>query len=661
MKDLSTISTDLFNKIRSQFSDIKIGDENGALTDEEDKARFFDFNFKIGSEVLGRVNIKLDQKSLTVIYTADMLDNADVGKTNWFDFLKDLRRFARSNILNFDTRDITKSNLDKRDYKYLSKESGENKMSESRLFGTSKTSFQDMGEAKIIVRHSQPVNMENPAGRTQRIESIYIESANGERFRYPTRHLNGARAMATHVANGGNPYDAIGGYITGLSEEIGKLRQFKNYTSRSGVMAEALDDVTTQVIERIDQIKTEIAALQRASYYESFRESFSPAENIDVPEDLMQTWVDALTVKTFNEELTDVFPYLYRLVKEKQDRGLTYDDLVSEAATCDTCHKDPCECDVEESSDMFDEFESQIDELATPEFEQEEELAGMQVEQQAIPQEVVEFIASMYDRNTGTFPRGEEGVKIACEKKFGEQAGQFANYVVEKLSMKGEGKYGAAVGSALGGMAGAAAGAVGGPIGAAVGKAVGSVAGKDIGGSITDNEEDDDMDTKNESNINEGLMDMIKAKILPKVMQVVGAENQDDIANKVKQITGGNFAINKDNAVKVATAFGFDQIVGNKGKAEMAEGLAGNWQGKMVQLLYTMGLGGSALAASAMWGTLGGSFMAIIGTILLMFAHTFFSSDRGMVGAMGKDGRKGFDTGESINPELVRIKELMKY
>jgi hypothetical protein len=545
-------------------------------------------------------------------------------------------------------------------------------MSESRLFGTSKTSFQDMGEAKIIVRHSQPVNMENPAGRTQRIESIYIESANGERFRYPTRHLNGARAMATHVANGGNPYDAIGGYITGLSEEIGKLRQFKNYTSRSGVMAEALNDVTTQVIERIDQIKTEIAALQRPAYYESFRESFSPAENIDVPEDLMQTWVDALTVKTFNEELTDVFPYLYRLVKEKQDRGLTYDDLVSEAATCDVCHKDPCECDVEESSDMFDEFESQIDELATPEFEQEEEsMPAMQAEQQAIPQEVVEFIASMYDRNTGTFPRGEEGVKIACEKKFGQQAGQFANYVVEKLSMKGEG--------------------------APIATTPGSI---DPGGAVDNFKQQMANNTEikfqrqqqgveegscnmteagemcevhgmkdcskgemegMEGNINEGLMDMIKAKILPKVMQVVGAENQDDIANKVKQITGGNFAINKDNAIKVATAFGFDQIVNKKGKTEMAEALAGNWQGKMVQLLYTMGLGGAAIGASAMWGTVGGSFMAIIGTILLMFAHTFFSSDRGMVGAMGKDGRKGFDTGESTNPELARIKELMKY
>jgi hypothetical protein len=39
-------------------------------------------------------------------------------------------------------------------------------MSESKLFGTSKTSYQDVGEAKIIVKHSAPVNYANPAGRT---------------------------------------------------------------------------------------------------------------------------------------------------------------------------------------------------------------------------------------------------------------------------------------------------------------------------------------------------------------------------------------------------------------------------------------------------------------------------------------------------------------
>ncbi len=462
MKDLSTISSDLFNKIRSRFSDIKIGDESGALTNDETQARFFDVNYKAGGRDLGRINIKIDDDALTVIYSTDMLDGAGDAKTDWFNFLKDLRQFARSNLLTFDTRDITKSNLDKRDYKYLSKESGENKMSESKLFGTSKTSFQDMGEAKIIVKHSAPVNMENPAGRTQRIESIYIESANGERFRYPHRHLNGARAMARHVANGGTAYDSMGQYISGLSEEIGKLRQFKQYTQRSGVMAEALSDVTEQVFERIDQIKLEIAALQRQQYYEAFAESFKPTESVEVPEDIMQNWVDALTIKTFNEELTSVFPYLYRLVKEKQEQGLTYDDLVAEA-TCSSCHKDPCECeDTKESTDMFSEFEQQVDELAALNFESDKgdmdhdgedepddqeymqnkdtaikkAMDQEEPKKESISKEVVEFIASMYDRETGTFPRGEEGVKIACEKKFGEQAGQFANYVVEKLSSK---------------------------------------------------------------------------------------------------------------------------------------------------------------------------------------------------------------------------------
>lgn len=496
MKDLTTISSDLFNKIRSRFSEIKIGDEQGALTTDPAQARFFDVNFKDGGRELGRVNIKVDEKAITVIYSNSMMEGqADSVKENWFSFLKDVRQFARKNMLNFDTRDITKSNLEKRDYEYLSqKNTGEPKMSESKLFGTSKTSYQDMGEAKIIVKHSAPVNYDNPAGRTQRIESIYIESATGERFRYPHRHLNGARAMARHVANGGTAYDTIGSYISSLSEELGKLRQFKNYTQRSGIMSEALGDINERVCERIDLIKSEISQLQKQNYYSEFKESFQPSEQAEVPSDVVQTWVDALTIKTFNEELTSVFPYLYRLVKEKQDQGLTYDDLVNEGGeACPDCNKEPCECDsVEETADMFAEFEQTVGELAKPGFDLEvqeepnegnefaqkvqalkakgakpgtkfttsdgeehtlkdaiemagmqledfwttEELAEMNQEQPVVSREVVEFIASMYDRETGTFPRGEEGVKIAVEKKFGEQAGQFANYVVEKLSIK---------------------------------------------------------------------------------------------------------------------------------------------------------------------------------------------------------------------------------
>ena len=39
-------STDLFNKIRSQFSNIRIGDENGVPTADPGSATFFEFEFK---------------------------------------------------------------------------------------------------------------------------------------------------------------------------------------------------------------------------------------------------------------------------------------------------------------------------------------------------------------------------------------------------------------------------------------------------------------------------------------------------------------------------------------------------------------------------------------------------------------------------------------
>ena len=437
MKDLTTISSDVFNKIRSRFSNVKMGDSEGALTTDPETARFFDVSYKAHGDELGRVNLQIDDDALTVIYDESMLDgHGEDVKNEWFDFLKELRQFSRRNLLKFDTRDIAKSNLEKRDYAYLAQKNGEENMSESKLFGTSKTSYQDVGEAKIIVKHSAPVNYANPAGRTQRIESIYIESSSGERFRYPAKHLNGARAMAVHVANGGNPYDGIGNHISGLSEELSKLRQFKNYTHRSGgAMAEAMGDISQQVMDRIEAVKHEVSSLQKQTHYESFRESFAPADAQEVPEDMINSWVDALTVRTFNEELKGVFPYIYKLVSEKRDGELSYEDLVSEEATCEVCNESPCECDDKEVTEhsMFKEFEDQVNQSGALEHEQ---MAVEEQPQQGITQEVMEFITSMYDSQSGTFPRGEEGVKIACEKKFGEQAGNFAHYVVEKLSAK---------------------------------------------------------------------------------------------------------------------------------------------------------------------------------------------------------------------------------
>jgi hypothetical protein len=51
----------------------------------------------------------------------------------------------------------------------------------------------------------------------------------------------------------------------------------------------------------------------------------------DVPADVKENWIDQLTIKQFNEELSDVFPYIYKLVSEaSKAKELGPEDLVDE-------------------------------------------------------------------------------------------------------------------------------------------------------------------------------------------------------------------------------------------------------------------------------------------------------------------------------------------
>jgi len=318
---MDKISENLFAKIRGRFPSITLGDATGVVTDDPKLARYFDFDFKDGEEILGKVSITLNEEAGVVItYNNDFITNeADDVKDNWYNFLREIRVFAKKNMLNFDTRDITKSNLDKRDYAHLTKtSSGDNTMSESTMYGTSRTSYEDVDKARLVLKHNQPVNLEIPGSRTQHVHSIYIESDNGERYRYPYRHLNGARALARHVSEGGNLYDDFGKHIVGLSEELAKLRQFKIYMNRSAVMAEGLKGYLDVVNERLETVKKECLKLQRENYYKDAIANYKQEILEDVPEDVSNSWIDELTIRSFNEELKSVFPYIYKLINDSK-------------------------------------------------------------------------------------------------------------------------------------------------------------------------------------------------------------------------------------------------------------------------------------------------------------------------------------------------------
>ena len=201
-------------------------------------------------------------------------------------------------------------------------------MTESKLYGTSKISYQDVGEARLVIKHNESIDQTSPTGRNRSIGRIYVESPQGERFLYPYKHLSGARAMARHVAEGGNAYDDFGKHITSLSEELAKLRKFKNYMGRSSVMAESLSEYMDVVKERVASVKKTIESLQKPKFYAEAFEAFAPVVLEDVPADVAENWIDQLTIRQFNEELSDVFPYIYKLVSEaSKAEEINPDDL----------------------------------------------------------------------------------------------------------------------------------------------------------------------------------------------------------------------------------------------------------------------------------------------------------------------------------------------
>ena len=337
--NLDKIAKDLYGKIQTRFRNIKIGDENAeVLSKKEDipRARFFEFEYEEGGAPLGTIAITLDpQDGVVMQVSGDLTDDDNATHHGAYKFIRGFRQFAKDRLLNFDVQNIGKSNLDKRDYEYQAKRKEMPIMPaimENKLYGSNRISYQDLGEARLVIKHSQPINLDLPAGRTMHIESIYIENTAGERFKYPYKHLNGARALAEHIKHGGNPYDNIGQHICSLSEELAHLRKFKGYVSRQEQLSEAMANVTGRVMERIETIKETINKLQRTAYYESFVESFEDQEEQMIPEEVQNDLIDRLTIRTFNEELKSVFPYIYKFIDESEIDvvELSADDLIGE-------------------------------------------------------------------------------------------------------------------------------------------------------------------------------------------------------------------------------------------------------------------------------------------------------------------------------------------
>jgi len=368
----NNIATDLFYKVRSRFSGLKLGAETGEITINPEEARFFDFDYMEGKTPIGHVSISLaEPNSMKVYFSHGISEGMDEKqKVNWYGFLKELRQFAKRRLLSFDTRDIAKDNLDRRDYEFLVQNSqpkqtkqdtiqkpvGESMMAESNMYGSRTMSYQKLMDTRLIIKHNQAVMDETqPGARTRHIGALFVENQDGERFKYPFIHLAGARAMQRHVANGGVPYDDLGKSIIGMSEEIAQLKSFGNYVVRNDLMNSDTNSVVERSTTYLNQLREQIKALSKQSHYEAYKENFQAYDSEEIPQDVVEDFKEKFTVKSFKEDIASVFPVLYRLMKEGNTIG--YDDIV--AMTQEEIANEDLEVS-EDAYDPFDQFESWV-------------------------------------------------------------------------------------------------------------------------------------------------------------------------------------------------------------------------------------------------------------------------------------------------------------
>ena len=442
----NNIATDLFYKIRSRFSGLKLGAETGQITINPEEARFFDFDYMEGEQPIGHVSISLaEQNSMKVYFSHGITESMDDGqKDNWYGFLKELRQFAKRRLLSFDTRDIAKDNLDKRDYEFLSQNAqpkqtepnmiqqpvGESIMSESTMYGSRLMSYQKLMDTRLIIKHNQAVMDDTqPGARTRHISALFVENQDGERFKYPFIHLAGARAMQRHVANGGVPYDAIGESIIRMSEEIAQLKSFGNYVVRNDLMNSDTNGIVEQSSAQLNHLREQIKALAKQSHYENYKENFQAQEKYDVPQEIAEEFKEKFTVKNFKEDIASVFPVLYRLMKEGNTIG--YDDIVAMTQQDEVTNED-VEIDTEDN-DPFIRFENWVMGLG--------ETSAIVSED---PEEQASAIQNLQELVGQHFPAGVDGINAIeslkgiiedpeLYKQIKEQAAEDADSCVRQL------------------------------------------------------------------------------------------------------------------------------------------------------------------------------------------------------------------------------------
>ena len=268
-----TPSKQLFDLLVSRDFDPEMLDVQGKPAPDPANAELFNFDFRAESgKDYGTVVIMLGDDNNFEVYFGDNVGRTMEGqdKNDWYQFLEQLKLFAVKNFMSFSPKNINRLRYSMQ---------GQAAIKEGLFESWTGTRTQSWNgkqtEARLMIKHKKTLGETD--ARFRYVESLFVETAEGERYKLPFTKLSGGRAMVEHVRNGGRPYDIRGQHIVEIVEELNVLSRF-----RRANQGKIFEGDTAQLVEQTnayyETAQRTLKSLSNNRGYTKYFESWNPAE-----------------------------------------------------------------------------------------------------------------------------------------------------------------------------------------------------------------------------------------------------------------------------------------------------------------------------------------------------------------------------------------------
>lgn len=312
MATTNTISQQLLDLLSTRNFHPEMLDQSGRPCDAAD-AKTLTFDYVAGSgKNYGTMVIVLDSDNEMKIMYGDNLGRTMEGddKQEFFDFIQHLCQKAKQNRWTHSIADISQLKHTMQGLAAIQEGLFEG------YYGTRKVSYSGQPtEARLQIVHSQPLGEDD--ARYRHIDKMFIETADGERFKLGFKSLSGARAMLEHVRQGGKPYDVRGCHISETVNEISILSRF-NRASSNRILEGVTQELVTEAQVYYQSLRENLKHMGTSRGYTKYFESWHPA-TIAEQEGVVDNIKTLFIEQSIDSRIEAALPLLARIQQRGQE------------------------------------------------------------------------------------------------------------------------------------------------------------------------------------------------------------------------------------------------------------------------------------------------------------------------------------------------------